>query len=114
MIRQLLKFAIVLVIGVSPIAHELCQLSCEAPAVAAASTSSKPSAHAHCAEAARSSEHVVVLARATTACQSASDRQDVGPVVAKANVHSLMPVAVAFHAPLITRGLRIARDQHVR
>jgi hypothetical protein len=119
MVRQLVKFAIVLIIGVSPIAHELCQLSCEsaAPAETTAAVTAPSSPHAHCAEAAgtTSSGHSSVLVRAAAACRSASDLQDTATLVAKAIVHPLLPVAAAaFDAPVLARDHRLGGDEQHR
>ncbi len=115
MVRQLLKFAIVLLIGVSPIAHEVCQLSCESTAVAEhipASASEPASPHSHCAAAnATGSNHSVNIARAASPCRSASDLQSAATIVIKAVVHPLLPLtAVCFDSPILTRNHRLGAD----
>jgi hypothetical protein len=53
MTRRLLLIAVAMTIGVAPIAHEFCQVSCAAPVVSTQQASHASAGHEHCAQAAR-------------------------------------------------------------
>jgi hypothetical protein len=52
MTRRLLLLAVALTIGVAPIAHEFCQVSCAAPVGSTRQASDASAGHQHCAQAA--------------------------------------------------------------
>jgi hypothetical protein len=112
MVRPLLLLAIVLTTGAAPIAHELCQLGCKAPASASAAATT--SGHEHCSQAAstESPDGAAQLSAAPASeCRNQNDQAAFASAFAKVVVHPpLLTLQIADAALVLTRDRAHARS----
>src|SRR5215210_5094930 len=88
MVRRLLLLAFVAITGTAPIAHELCQLGCKAPASASAAATT--SGHEHCSQAATTESpegRAHLSAAPKSECRNQSDQAAFASAFAKVVVH---------------------------
>lgn len=81
MLRRLILLAVILSIGTAPLAHAICQLTCETPAITAA--------HDHCSQPGGLGD-ADRLIKPSSDCVDQIEREDLAAAVSKTVVHTPM------------------------